>query len=293
MRIRLWGTRGSLPTPGPHTVRYGGNTACVEVGARPGSIVVLDAGTGIRRLGAALTSDVARVDILLSHLHMDHVQGLAFFEGLYRTGAEIHIWGPGSHRSTLGRRLSTYFSPPLFPVRLADLPAQPTLHDLPLTGAAFEIPGVQVEAELVCHPGPTLGYRLTAGAVTLTYIPDHEPAIGQMRLPREPQWTSGFDLAAGADVLIHDAQYSDDEYRRRVGWGHSSIEHALAFATAARARHLIGFHHDPDHSDAQLDALFAASRRERSGSPAFTPAMEGDVFHLGAGGTVGRSGTDT
>lgn len=284
MRVRLWGTRGSLPSPGPHTVRYGGNTACVEVSARPGSVVVLDAGTGIRRLGAALAPDVTRVDILLTHLHLDHLQGLAFFPGLYRDGAEIHVWGPASNGSTIGSRLSSYFSPPLFPVRLADLPCPPTLHDVPTTGAAFDIPGVRAEAALVCHPGPTLGYRLTDGSVTLTYLPDHEPALGQVRLPRQAQWTSGFDLAADVDLLIHDSQYSSAEYRRRVGWGHSSIEHALAFAAAANARHLVGFHHDPDHSDEQLDALFAPVRREEFGCPAVTPAREGDVFRLGTRG---------
>jgi len=166
--VRFWGTRGSVPTPGPATQRFGGNTSCVEVrAAELDSIVVLDAGTGICALGATLPADLRRVDILLSHLHMDHIIGLGFFAGLFRPGLEVHIWGPSSTVLPLRARLTRYLSPPLFPVRLRDLPCRLTLHDIPL--GTFEVPGMSVTAALVCHPGPTVGYRLDDGTSTLEF----------------------------------------------------------------------------------------------------------------------------
>lgn len=255
MNVRFWGTRGSVPAPRPSTQRYGGNTSCVEVrGDEPDSVVVLDAGTGICALGATMTPDVERVDILLSHLHMDHILGLGFFAGLFRPDFEVHIWGPSSTVMGLWARLTRYLSPPLFPVRLRDLPCRLSVHDVPL--GTFELPGMQVTSSLVCHPGPTVGYRLDDGQSTLVYLSDHEPALGARRFPDLPRWTSGFKLAQGADVLIHDAQYSNDEYRHHVGWGHSSIGQATAFAILAGVPHLVGFHHDPWHDDDMLDGLY-------------------------------------
>ena len=278
MRIRLWGTRGSLPTPGAATARYGGNTSCVEVGgARADHVIVLDAGTGIRELGATLPSSVARVDVLLTHLHMDHIIGLGFFEPLSRAGLEVHLWGPSSTTLALHERLTRYLSPPLFPVRLRDLPCRLTLHDVPL--GTFELPGLQVTTALVCHPGPTVGYRLDDGRGTIAYLPDHEPALGAREFPGLREWTSGYDLAAGVDLLIHDAQYEAAEYDAHVGWGHSALPHTLAFAELAGVRHLVPFHHDPSHGDDQLDALY----RPLTGgvtSFAVTPAREGAVVDL-------------
>ena len=269
MKARLWGTRGSVPTPGPATARYGGNTSCVEVVTGPTHRVVLDAGTGIRGLGSALPTDVARVDILLSHLHMDHIIGLGFFRPLYRPDLEVHIWGPSSTTLDLRGRLSRYLSPPLFPVRLRELPCDLTLHDVPL--GQFEVPGLTATAALVCHPGPTVGYRLDDGGATLAYLSDHEPALGVHAFPEAPRWTSGYELAAGVDLLIHDAQFDDPEYAGHIGWGHSALGHTLAFTKAVGARHLIGFHHDPSHDDTQLDAIYA--RDEIAAQPfTVTPA---------------------
>lgn len=269
----MWGTRGSLPTPGPATLRYGGNTSCVEVRAATDHLVVLDAGSGIRALGDVVEPDVERIDILLSHLHLDHILGMGFFLPLYRTGLEVHIWGPSSNMLDLRARLTRYLSQPLFPVRLHDLPCAPTLHDAPL--GTFEIPGLQVTATLVCHPAPTVGYRLTDGTKTLAYLPDHEPALAGF--PGLPEWTSGYDLARDTDLLIHDAQYRPDEYAKRVGWGHSSIPDALAFAAAVGTRHLVPFHHDPGHTDTELDELFADLVGGADGLR-ITPATEGAVF---------------
>ena len=277
MIVRFWGTRGSVPTPGPATQRFGGNTSCVEVrAAEPDSIVVLDAGTGICALGATLPAELRRVDILLSHLHMDHIIGLGFFAGLFRPGLEVHIWGPSSTVLPLRARLTRYLSPPLFPVRLRDLPCRLTLHDIPR--GTFEVPGMSVTAALVCHPGPTVGYRLDDGTSTLAYLSDHEPALGARRFPDLPRWTSGFDLADGADVLIHDAQYADDEYPHHIGWGHSSISQAIAFAVQAAVGQLVGFHHDPWHDDDTLDALYLAY----SDQPVrVTAAREGAILASG------------
>lgn len=283
MNVKFWGVRGSIPTPGPATERYGGNTSCVEVRGSDQSIVILDAGTGIVQLGNHLPADVERVDILLTHLHLDHILGLGFFDGLYRPGLDIHIWGPDSTVGRLRERLSRYMSPPLFPVRLRELPCKLSVHDVPL--GTFEIPGFSVSATLVCHPGPTVGYRLDDESATLAYVPDHEPALGAVRFPEVPMWTSGYDLVAGVDVLIHDAQYTDAEYASHLGWGHSSLGHAVALAQAAGVRNLIPFHHDPGHDDAQLDEMYGWLPLGEHGL-AITPAREGvsvSLDHASAG----------
>lgn len=253
MRARLWGTRGSIAAAGPGTVKYGGDTSSIEVTASSGAKLLLDAGSGARPLGVACERR-DRIDILLSHLHMDHVQGLPFFAPLLDPGVEVHIWGPISTTRTLRERLSRYLSPPLFPVRVRDLP-NVEFHDV--VPGEFTIDSIRVTADLVTHPGATLGYRLTEDGASLTYIPDHEPAMGNGGFPDEPSWISGYSLAAGADVLIHDAQYTDEEYSMRVGWGHTSITHLAAFAELTSVARLVTFHHDPGHTDDMLDEFHA------------------------------------
>jgi phosphoribosyl 1,2-cyclic phosphodiesterase len=254
VKLTFWGTRGSQACPGPDTFRYGGNTSCVEVRADDGSLVILDAGTGIRPLGRALDVTGRRVDVLLSHLHLDHIQGLGFFAPLFTQDAEIHLWGPASSATGLFQRLSRYLSPPLFPVRLRDLPCRLAVHDTPLHD--FEVQGFRVRAELVCHPAPTVGYRLEADGGALAYLPDHEPALAVKAWGHDRAWTSGTGLAAETDAVIHDAQYSIAEYPEHVGWGHSADEHAVRFARLAGVRRLIPFHHDPSHDDDELDRMF-------------------------------------
>jgi phosphoribosyl 1,2-cyclic phosphodiesterase len=277
VNIRFWGTRGSVPTAGPQTQRYGGNTSCVELRAADSAVAVLDAGTGICMLGATLPFDIERVDVLLSHLHMDHILGLGFFAGLFRPDIEVHVWGPGSTTQPLSARLTRYLSPPLFPVRLRDLPCRFELHDVPL--GTFEIPGLAVTTALVCHPGPTIGYRLEDGRSTLAYISDHEPALGARTFPEPSRWTSGFALADGVDVLVHDAQYTDDEYSSHVGWGHSAVGHATAFAAHTGVRRLIAFHHDPWHNDEALDSIYRALESEVP----VTAAQEGMTLDVAVG----------
>jgi len=279
VKVTLWGTRGSLAAPGPETIQYGGNTSCVEVRGDDGTLLVLDAGTGIRRLGAILGSEVTRLDLLLTHLHMDHIQGLGFFEPLNRPTQEVHIWGPPSTTMDLRSRLARYLSPPLFPVRLRDLPCRLTLHDVPL--GCFEIGGLQIAAALVLHPGPTVGYRITDRGASLAYLPDHEPALGVAKFPGDPDWMSGFELAAGVDLLIHDAQYTPAEYLTHVGWGHSTLPQAMAFATRAAVKRLVPFHHDPAHADRLLDRLFDDSSNGAKLPFELIPGREGASFELG------------
>ncbi len=279
MRVKVWGARGSLPTPGPSTARYGGNTACVEVRAPSGAVLILDAGTGIRALGQELEQEAGRIDLLLTHLHMDHILGLGFFAPLFQAGRSVHIWGPAGVTLPLSARLNRYLSPPLFPVHLRDLPCDLQLHEAPF-GEAI-IGGLIVSAALVCHPNPTVGYRISGEGATLTYLPDHEPALGLRGPYQAGGWTSGYSLAAGADLLIHDAQYTPAEYAECVGWGHSTLAHAVGFADLASVRRLLLFHHHPAHTDEDIDRLTAGVVADLRPPFAVSAAVEGATFELG------------
>ena len=280
MLARVWGCRGSLPTPGEATVRYGGNTSCVEIRCGSGIALILDAGTGIKRLGDELDPS-AEIHVLLTHLHLDHLEGLRFFAPLWRDDGRVHIWGPSSPVHSLQERIARSFSPPLFPVDLGDIPATVVFHDVP--DEAWELDGIRILASPVSHPGSTVGFRLEHEGRSLAFIPDHEPVLGVELATLEPDWVSGHALAQDVDVLLHDSQFTEDEYPDRIGWGHSSVAHAVGFARKANARRLVLFHHDPDRSDAEVDLLAgrAAELWNGNGTPAPLAACEGMTIDLG------------
>jgi phosphoribosyl 1,2-cyclic phosphodiesterase len=274
VRLKLWGTRGSVPAPGADTARYGGNTSCAQVTLADGTTVVLDAGTGIRPLGLSLADSAGPIHILLTHLHIDHIQGLLFFAPLFRPDVEITVWGPPA-RGSLERRIGRYLSAPLSPVELRELPSAPTFRTCP--SPEWKIGSAVVSAQLVSHRGPTLGYRVTEGETSLCYLPDHEPALGGPLRDYEDEWISGFALAYDASLLIHDSQYTDEEYAEHRGWGHSAVSDAVEFAARVGATRTLLFHHDPLHTDPQLDALHrtAAERFAELGTGELGMAMEG------------------
>jgi phosphoribosyl 1,2-cyclic phosphodiesterase len=253
MRLKVWGARGSIPAPGPETMRYGGNTSCVEVTLSDGSTLILDAGTGIRNLGLALPRVEQPIHILLTHLHLDHIQGLMFFAPAFRPESEIAIWGPASPEASLRDRVARYISAPLAPVEVRELPSLMSFREA--DSVEWEIGPARIQAQAVNHRGPTLGYRIEDAGISLCYIPDHEPGLGAPLTELDDEWISGFELAQGATMLIHDCQYTDQEYRSHIGWGHSPVADALCFANRVSAERVLLFHHDPLHSDDFLDDL--------------------------------------
>ncbi len=253
MKITLWGVRGSIPTSGPDTEYYGGNTSCIEV-SQDDTVLILDAGSGMQRMNNTLQLSGNRVDILLTHLHFDHIQGLGFFKPLFDPKIEVHLWGPASSTKTLKSRISRYFSPPLFPVHFRDLPCNLHLHEV--GNNTFTIGPFTIKSKYVTHPGPTVGYRISDKHAVFTYIPDHEPALGAHGLIPDLNWLSGSDLAENADLLVHDSQYTAEEYKSKMGWGHCSINDAATFAQLTGVKRLLLSHHDPSHTDKEISRMF-------------------------------------
>jgi phosphoribosyl 1,2-cyclic phosphodiesterase len=287
VNVTIWGCRGSLAVPGPDTLTHGGNTSCVEVELADGTVLVLDAGTGARPLGLRLADREGPVHVLLTHLHLDHLEGLAFFQPVWSPGRDVHVWGPRSTVDALEDRIARYFSPPLFPIDIHDIPARLTFHDTP--EEPWTIGGAEIEAQPIAHPGPTVGYRITADGSSLAYIPDHEPALGGDLESLPPEWVSGFAIADGVDVLLHDAQYTEAEYRTRVGWGHSSVDAAVAFARSARVGRLVLFHHDPSHTDDDLLELRDRAR-ELWGAGGVPPELAADGMALALAERIAAAG---
>lgn len=260
MRIRFWGTRGSIATPGPSTLRYGGNTSCVEVRTNDGTLIVLDCGTGANRLGKALakTGEGSRGNLLITHTHWDHIQGFPFFAPLRMPTSEWDIYGPRGVGSSLRETLAGQMNYTYFPVDLVGLDARVNYREL--IDGAFELGDVRVEARYLNHPAVTLGYRLEADGVVVVYATDHEPhsyqrALGEQTtgLAREDDAHAAF--LEGADLVIHDTQYTADEYPERVGWGHSTVEYVVDSTRDKGIGRLALFHHDPMRDDQGIDRL--------------------------------------
>jgi phosphoribosyl 1,2-cyclic phosphodiesterase/CheY-like chemotaxis protein len=290
MRVRFWGTRGSVPTPGATTVRYGGNTSCVEVRAADGTLVVLDCGTGAIALGRALLTENTgpiRGTLLIGHTHWDHIQGFPFFAPLFVPGHHWEVYGPGGFGRQLERGLTGQMVYEHFPVSLQDLLAQVRIQHL--TEGSFEVGSIRVTTQYLNHPVFTLGYRLEGDGVTLVYATDFEPfSLYPLKapagtMPLHPEDQRHIQFLAGADLVIHDAQYTLDDFPTKTGWGHMPMERAVDCALLAQARRLVLFHHDPLRHDAAVEQLHerAQARAEAGGTGLqVDAAAEGQVIEL-------------
>lgn len=301
MQIRFWGTRGSIGKAGPGTLRYGGNTSCIEVRSDDGTLVVLDCGTGAHNLGRELvTSDkpAQQGHILITHTHWDHIQGFPFFAPLRISSNEWHVYGPHGAGQSVRETLAGQMQYTYFPVTLEDLGADVRYHDL--VEGAFEIGDIRVSTQYLNHPALTLGYRLEADGVTLVYATDHEPHSRRLAMAEQVERESvpGEDarhaeFLADADLVIHDAQYTAEEYPEKVGWGHSTVEYVVDTAVAADVGKLALFHHDPFRDDKAVDRLVALAENRLADAGAALKvfaAAEGRTIQLrGRLSTRGRA----
>ena len=257
MFVRFWGTRGSIPTPGPETTRYGGNTSCVEVQSEDGNLFIFDCGTGIRELGLSLLGRSAtppRIHILIGHTHWDHIQGFPFFTPAFLPGSEINIYAPLGFQRGLEEALAGQMQYSYFPVKLQELSSR--IHYTELDEGFFRIGNCLVETQYLNHTAPTIGYRITEGSTSVAYVTDHEPCWKSPGpVLQHPGDQLHIEFIRDVDLLIHDAQYSDEEYKGRVGWGHSPIGYVRDVALAGRVRRLALFHHDPTHDDAWIEEV--------------------------------------
>ncbi len=299
MLVRFWGTRGSVPKAGPHTIRYGGNTSCVEVRSDQGTLLVLDCGTGAHGLGQALTVNTGqpvRGHILITHTHWDHIQGVPFFDPLFYGGNVWDIYGPSGLGASVRDPLAGQMQHTYFPVTLEQLSATVHYHDL--VEGSFEIGDIRITTRYLNHPALTLGYRLEADGVVVVYATDHEPharplASGSGAITGEDRQHAIF--LADADLVIHDAQYTAGEYAAKVGWGHSTTEYVVAVAGSVNVRQLALFHHDPLRDDDAVDRLVTDARRRADAAGArmdLFGAAEGQVIKLGRPTSKPKSPSD-
>jgi phosphoribosyl 1,2-cyclic phosphodiesterase len=282
-RVQFWGTRGSIPSPGPNTVRYGGNTPCVEVRTSSGWLIVLDGGTGIRELGRSLIARAngapIRGDIFLTHVHWDHIQGIPFFGPLFQRGNKFTIWGSESLQPTLDRVVRSQMSPVVFPVSFDQLDA--TIEFCQLPEGRRTTNGYEVTAFEVRHPGGALGYRFAesgSGAPALVYISDNELGNGASYDTRIDWRRALVEFVRGVRVLVHDTTYTADEYEEHLGWGHSTYDDAVELALEAGVETLVLFHHKPERTDDEVDERLADCRalvRRRGARLRIVAAAEG------------------
>ncbi len=296
MRVQFWGTRGSIPRPGNNTIRYGGNTSCVQVTSPQGSVVVIDCGSGAYDLGLSLQSKAKgpmRGSILISHTHWDHIQGFPFFAPLFGPGGHWDIYGPAGLGQSLRETLAGQMQYSYFPVTLDELGASIRFHDLVEGG--FEIDDIHISTRYLNHPALTLGYRLDAGGVSVVYSCDHEPFSRSpwQRVPEHDHDKRHSDFLKGADLVIHDAQFTDQEYETKRGWGHSPVEYVSEIGQMAGVKQMAFTHHDPGRSDDALDQIVESIRKDliRKESPMQVfAAADGQIVELPATERAGTGG---
>ncbi|HXV29444.1 MAG TPA: MBL fold metallo-hydrolase, partial [Sinorhizobium sp.] len=265
MKVRFWGTRGSIATPGPSTLKYGGNTSCIEVRSDSGALILIDCGTGAHALGRVLVEREKPCSghILISHTHWDHIQGLPFFAPLFTAGNEWQIYGPRGLGQSLREVLAGQMEYAYFPVALNAFAA--TVHFHEVVEGGFSIGDVRITTHYLNHPALTVGYRIEADGAALVYASDHEPHSAQAAHGKAEGIESGdiahLEFLRDADLVIHDAQYTAEEYPDKIGWGHSTIEYAVDMAVKANVRRLALFHHDPGRDDEMLDGVIAGARK--------------------------------
>lgn len=287
LRVRFWGTRGSIPSPGARTVRYGGNTPCVEVRTANDWLIILDAGTGIRELGRSLieraNGGAVRGDIFLTHAHWDHIQGLPFFAPIFGRGNHFTILGAKSLETSIDRVVRDQMSPVVFPVTFEELDATIDFHELGVETRRGN--GYEVNAFHVRHPGGCLGYRFRVRPDDpgLVYVSDNELGSGG-RYDVPEDWRSQFvNWMRGADVLVHDASYTTTEYEHHRGWGHSTYREAVELALDAEVKKLVLFHHKPERADEELDQCVEECRalvKDRGAALEVIAAAEGMQFEV-------------
>jgi phosphoribosyl 1,2-cyclic phosphodiesterase len=277
MKLKIWGCRGSIPTPGKDTVRYGGNTPCIELKLDDNNLIILDSGTGIRNLGNYLMrkGESIRAYIMITHPHWDHIQGFPFFKPIFISGNEFTIVGSGARTKTLEQIVADQMDRVYFPVRLSELKA--SIKFLQVGEEEFKIYDATVQTIYVNHPGFTLGYRITFNNKSIVYISDNEPFDREITpylfnwekevierfdsVPGDPNQRI-FDFVRGADLLIHDTTYTPEEYIEKVGWGHSHYLFTLRVAHEGQVKRLLLFHHDHMHTDNMIDEIFEHCKNE-------------------------------
>jgi len=271
MRVRFWGTRGSIAVPGPGTNHFGGNTSCVELTTDAGGLLIFDCGTGARQLAAKLMAEGRKsinADILLGHTHWDHIQGFPFFTPAFLKGNTIAIHGPEGSRGSLHEVLAGQMEFTYFPVDLTQLPAAITYHDL--TEGIHAIGGARVATQYLNHPAMTLGYRVEVDGASIVYLVDHEPFSDELwRAGSVPGQIDSMlhegdrrhaAFMADADLVIHDAQYTPEEYPAKKTWGHSTYDYVVQVAAAAGVKRVALTHHDPGHDDAFVAEIERSAR---------------------------------
>ena len=273
-RIKFWGTRGSIAVPSPETLRYGGDTTCMELRA-DGEIIVLDAGTGIRPLGIALDEELPappiKLSLLITHAHWDHIQGFPFFKPAYDSKNEIRIFGFDGAGATFREIMTEPMKSPFFPITMRELSARMDINKL--NEMKFSLGKLDIHAAFVNHPGVCAGYRIFTSGGSVAFLPDHEPyefflhsARGkelnaeQTRQIGAEQHAALVQFLRGSDILILDSQYTDQEYETHIGWGHGSISSAVSLALEAEVQTLLLFHHDPSHDDEMVDTMVESAR---------------------------------